>query len=147
MGRQRPRGRAHRARLQIGRVSMAIGVTLDAGALIALERSDRRVLALVARAREQAAELVVPATVLAQVLRVPARQVALMRLVRQPRTTVVPLDRVDASFVGQLLGTSSTVDLADAHVVVCARRAGHPVVTSDPDDIRRLDASLALMAI
>lgn len=147
MGRRGPGRGAGVAGLPLGRLIVSIGLTLDAGALIALERSDRRVLALVARAREHAAELVVPATVLAQVVRVPARQVALMRLVRQPTTTVAPLDRADASFVGQLLGTSGTADLADAHLVVCARRAGHPVVTSDPTDIGRLDPSLTLVAL
>jgi len=37
--------------------------------------------------------------------------------------------------------------LTDAHVVVCARRSGTGVVTSDPDDLRRLDPSLPLTVI
>lgn len=41
-----------------------------------------------------------------------------MRLLRQPRTTTVALDRADASFVGQLLAATDTADLADADVVV-----------------------------
>lgn len=126
---------------------MSAGITLDAGALIALERNDRRVVALLARAKELGAEVIVPAPALAQVVRVPARQVGLMRLLRQPRTTTVALDRADASFVGQLLAATGTVDLADAHVVVCARRAGHAVVTSDPDDLRRLDPELQLIVL
>jgi len=123
------------------------GITLDAGGLIALERNDRRVVALLARAQELGADVIVPATALAQVVRVPARQVVLMRLLRQPRTTTVALDRVDASFVGQLLAATGTADLADAHVVVCARRAGHAVVTSDHDDLRRLDPALPLIDV
>lgn len=94
--------------------------------MIALERSDRRVLALLTRAVERGTTVVVPATALAQALRAPARQARLMRLLRQPRTETVALDRADASFVGQLLASSGTSDLADAHVVVCARRAGAP---------------------
>jgi hypothetical protein len=39
-----------------------------------------------------------------------------------------------------LLASSGTGDIVDAHVVVCARRAGQAVITSDPDDLRRLDA-------
>jgi hypothetical protein len=66
------------------------GVTLDAGALIALERDDRRVLVLLARARETGARVTVPATALAQVVRSPAGHVRLARLVRQPTTDVVP---------------------------------------------------------
>jgi hypothetical protein len=35
----------------------------------------------------------------------------------------------------------------DAHVVICARRAGQPIVTSDPDDLERLDASVRLIVV
>jgi len=47
------------------------GVTFDAGGLIALERSDRRVLSLVATALDEGGRIVVPATALAQVIRNP----------------------------------------------------------------------------
>lgn len=119
------------------------GVTLDAGGLIALDGDDRRVVVLLARAAE-ARERV---TVLAQAIRRPARQVRLARLVRQPTTDVIALDRVDATSVGRLLAASGTSDIADAHVVVCARRAGQAVVTSDPDDLRALDPTLDLIAV
>lgn len=123
------------------------GVTLDAGGLIALERADRRVLVLLSRAVETGAVVTVPATALAQVVRQPARQTRLSRLVRQPTTHTVPLDRVHAIQVGRLLAGSGTTDIADAHVVVCAQRAGQPVVTSDPDDLQRLDPSLQLVVV
>jgi len=123
------------------------GVTLDAGALIALDRDDRRIVALVARAAETRARLTVPATALAQALRRPERQTRLSRLVRQPTTDVVPLDRVDATNVGRLLAASGTTDITDAHVVICARRAGTAVVTSDPDDLRRLDPELEIVPL
>lgn len=126
---------------------MTRGVTLDAGALIALDRNDRRVLALLARAQETAGRITVPATALAQAIRDPARQAQLARLVRQPSTDVVPLDRIDATGVGRLLAASGTADVVDAHVVVCARRAGQAVVTSDPDDLRHLDPTLLLVTI
>jgi len=70
-----------------------------------------------------------------------------MRLLRQPGTRTVALDRVDASFVGQLLAATRTADVADAHVVVCARRAGQAVVTSDGDDLRHLDPTLELIEV
>ena len=60
---------------------------------------------------------------------------------------VRPLDRVDAVGVGRLLAASSTADIADAHVVICARRAGQRVVTSDPSDLRRLDPGIELLEI
>jgi predicted nucleic acid-binding protein len=123
------------------------GVTLDAGALIALDRDDRRVVVLLARARETGAGVTVPASALAQAIRRPERQVRLSRLLRQPTTLVAALNRVDATSVGRLLAASGTADIADAHVVICARRAGQPVVTSDPADLRELDPALALIAL
>lgn len=126
---------------------MTPGVTLDTGALIALDRADRKVIVLLARANERGAQVTVPATALAQAVRRPERQVRLARLVRQPTTDVVPLDRVDAAHVGRLLAASGTSDVVDAHVVICARRAGQRVVTSDPDDLRRLDPTVTLVEV
>jgi predicted nucleic acid-binding protein len=123
------------------------GVTMDAGGLIALDRGDRRVLVLLARARETGATVTVPATALAQAIRRPDRQARLARFIRQPATDVIELGRVDATNVGRLLAGSGTADIADAHVVVCARRAGQPVVTSDPGDLRNLDPDLRLIEL
>lgn len=123
------------------------GVTLDAGGLIALDRDDRRVVVLLARALETGARVTVPASALAQAIRRPDRQVRLSRLIRQPTTDVISLDRVDATNVGRLLDSSGTSDITDAHVVICARRANQPVVTSDPDDLRQLDNALRLITL
>jgi len=126
---------------------VSAGVTIDAGGLIALDRGDRRVIALLARASETSAPVTVPASALAQVVRRPVQQVRLTRLLRQPTTNTVPLDRVEATRVGLVLAATGTADIADAQVVVCARRAGQPVVTSDPDDLRRLDQGLDLVVV
>lgn len=123
------------------------GVTFDAGGLIALDRHDRRIIALLARAAETNAEITVPASALAQAIRRPERQVRLARLIRQPGTTVRELDRVDATNVGRLLAASGTADVVDAHVVICARHADQVVITSDPDDLRVLDPNLDLAVI
>jgi hypothetical protein len=104
-------------------------VTLDAGGV---DRRDRRVLALLARAAELGARVTVPATALAQAIRNPARQARLSRLLRQPNTDLVSLDGPDATNVGILLAASRTSDIADAHVVICARRNAQSIVTSDP---------------
>ena len=124
---------------------MTPGVTFDAGGLIALDRNDRRVIVLVARAREVGARITVPATALAQAVRQPERQVRLARLIRQPTTDVIDLGRVDATNVGRLLAASGTSDIADAHVVICARRTGQQVVTSDPADLRALYPAIQLI--
>jgi predicted nucleic acid-binding protein len=123
------------------------GVTLDAGALIALDRDDRRVVALLARAAELGARVTVPASALAQAIRHPAKQARLSRLIRQPKTDVATLDTIDATHVGILLAASRTSDIADAHVVICARRHGEAIVTSDPDDLARLDPRARLIAL
>jgi len=123
------------------------GLTMDSAGLIAIDRYDRRVLVLLARARETGARVTVPATALAQAIRQPERQVRLARLVRQPTTDVVPLDRVDAMNVGRLLAASATADIVDAHVVICARRAQQRILTSDPDDLRTLDPRIDLVIL
>ena len=123
------------------------GITFDAGGLIALERNDRRVIALLATALEDRAEIIVPATALAQAIRNPARQVRLWRMIQLDQTDVIPLDGSDAQAVGALLARTGTSDIADAHVVICARRAGHAVLTGDPGDLKRLDAGLRLISV
>lgn len=123
------------------------GVTLDAGALIALERGSRAAGLLLARAAETHTDVVVPATVLAQVIRSPRRQAAIMRLLAASSTHVADLDRVTATAVGRLLAASGTSDITDAHVVVTARTHDHTVITSDADDIRRLGPELAIEAV
>ena len=126
---------------------MTAGITLDAGGLIAVDRDVRSVVVLLTRATEVGARLTVPAGALAQAIRRPERQVRLARLVRQPNADVVALDRVDATNVGRLLAASATTDVVDAHVVVCARRAGQRVLTSDADDLRRLDPELEVVEV
>jgi predicted nucleic acid-binding protein len=123
------------------------GVTFDAGGLIALERNDRRVISLVEMARELGTVITIPATALAQVMRNPSRQARLARLIRQPGTHLVALDGPDATAVGLLLARTGTADIADAHVAVCAGRAGQAVLTSDPDDLRRIAPELVLVVI
>lgn len=123
------------------------GVTLDAGGLIALDKNDRRVLSILRLALQEGARIIVPATVLAQVIRNPAKQVRLWRLIQRDETEVVPLDASHAQAVGLLLAQTSTTDIADAHVAVCARREGYAVITSDPLDLRRLDPSLRLVIV
>jgi hypothetical protein len=123
------------------------GVTLDAGGLIAVDRGVRELVVLLARAADTGARVTVPASALAQAVRQPERQARLARLLRQPSTRVAPLDRVDATSVGRLLATNGTADIVDAHVVICARREGQRVVTSDPNDLLRLDPELEVIKV
>ena len=123
------------------------GITFDAGGLIALDRNDRRVLTLVARAAERGMRITIPATALAQAIRNPARQARLSRLIRQAGTDLIPLNGPDATAVGLLLARTGTADIVDAHVAICAQRAGQAVVTSDADDLRRIAPELQLVVV
>jgi hypothetical protein len=129
------------------RESDVLGVTLDAGALIALERSDRRVIALLARATATDALITIPTTALAQAMRDPTRQVRSSRLIRQPNVLLPAFDTQMAIQVGRLLAASGTSDVVDAHVVIAAREADGSIVTSDPHDLSRLDPDATLVVI
>ena len=123
------------------------GLTFDAGGLIALDRKDRRVLRLLARAKELGVRITIPTTALAQAIRNPARQALLSRLIRQAGTDLVALDGPEATAVGLLLARTGTTDIVDAHVVLCARRAGQSVITSDAGDLRRIAPGLELIVV
>ena len=123
------------------------GITFDAGGLIAVDRGDRRALALLARATERGMRITIPATALAQAIRNPARQARLARLIRQASTDLVALDGPDATRTGLLLARTRTNDIVDAHVVICARRTEQIVVTSDAGDLRRIDPGLQIVAV
>lgn len=122
------------------------GITLDAGALIALDRNHRGVIALLARSKEKGWRVTIPASALAQALRDPKQQARLSRLIR-PDTDVIPLDRRDAAVIGLRLARTGTRDVVDAHVVICAERAAQAVATSDPQDLARLSPALSVIAV
>jgi hypothetical protein len=122
-------------------------VVLDAGALIAFERGDARMRALVREALEVGAPLRIPAGVLGQVWRGAARQAPIRALLKGPTTLVPALDQVLAEAAGVLCGRAGTSDVIDASVVLVARRERAVVVTSDVDDLRRLDPGIRLERI
>jgi hypothetical protein len=123
------------------------GITLDAGAMIALDRNDRRAIALIAETMASGMRVTVPATALAQAIRNPSRQARLSRLIRQAGTDLVALDGSGATAVGLLLARTGTSDVVDAHVAVCAQNAGQAVITSDAADIKRIAPELRLVEI
>lgn len=120
------------------------GITFDAGGLIALDRSDRQVITLLARAAERGMRITIPATALAQAIGNPVRQTRLCRLIRQAGTDLIALDGPDGTAVGLLWARTATADIVDGHVVVCAQRARQAVVTSETGDLRRIAPNLRL---
>jgi predicted membrane-bound mannosyltransferase len=121
------------------------GLTLDSGALVAFERNDRNVVAIIARAVERRVPLAIPAGVVGQVWRDGRRQARLARLLGSSAVDIEPLDDIRARAAGQLCGASKTSDVIDASVVLCAKARGHAVMTSDASDMRRLAPTLRVI--
>jgi hypothetical protein len=115
------------------------GLVLDAGALIAFERADRRVAAIIGDALEVGDEVVVPASALAQAWRGGPRSARLAHLIAG--ITSDSLDEARAKEVGERLGSRARIDVADAHVVCCALDQSAIVLTSDRGDIEALAES------
>jgi predicted nucleic acid-binding protein len=122
-------------------------LTLDTGALIAFERNDRSVVAIVSRSLMLGLRLAVPSGVVGQAWRDGRRQARLARLLGSDLIEIETLDDKRARAAGQLCGATHTNDLIDASVVLCARAHGDGVLTSDVDDLRRLDSSLRYVAV
>ena len=100
-------------------------VVLDAGALIAFERGDARMRALVRDALKAGAPLVIPAGVLGQSLaRSPRARRRSAPSSKGPTTVVPALDQVLAEAAGVLCGRAGTSDVIDASVVLVARARG-----------------------
>ncbi len=115
------------------------GVTYDAGALIAAERDSESVWMLHREllARDQRPTLTT--AVLGQVWR-GGPQARLSRLLLGCR--IEPLTESQARSAGAALAASDSSDLVDAAVVVTALVRDDLIVTSDPDDLRRIAAAL-----
>jgi hypothetical protein len=122
-------------------------VTLDAGALIALDRGDRRMIALIRQALSENRRFFVPAAVIGQAWRDGRRQAVLSRFLRSEEVHVVPLDERLSRAAGELCGATSTADVIDASVVIVARERRDLIVTSDPADLRRLDPSATIVSL
>ena len=123
------------------------GLTLDTGALIAIENRQDIVWDLLLGAERRNIPIRIPAGVLAQAWRATARQAPISRLLAVDNVTVVPLTRERAFEIGRLCRESGHSDVIDVSVAVCARSHGDSVLTSDPHDIRKVDPQLTLIGI
>lgn len=123
------------------------GAVLDTGALISFERGERVMVAMVARALELDLRFWVPAGVIGQAWRSGRRQARLAQLLNSALVDIVPLADREARAAGQLCGATRTRDVIDASVVLLARTQGVPAVTSDVEDLSRLDPDLELIRI
>jgi hypothetical protein len=112
-----------------------VTAVLDAGALIAVDRRDRAVGAMLRVLQRDGVPLRTSAGAVAQVWRDGARQANLARALAG--IDVAPLDDAAARSVGGLLARVGGADVVDAHVALLVTPGGH-VLTSDDADLRRL---------
>lgn len=115
-----------------------MGVVLDTGALIALERGDRGAWVRLSAAHRNHDPVLTSCAALAQAWRGGPRQALLGRALAG--VAEVALAPEHARSVGVLLAASGTADVVDAHVALLAGR-DDVVLTSDPGDIGRLLAA------
>ena len=112
---------------------------LDAGALVAVDRDDRAMIARLRASQQHGLELRSNAMVVAQVWRDRhGRQVNLARLLQA--VDVRAISQLDGRNAGALLAAAGTADPIDATVVLLAR-PGDRILTSDPGDINKLAAA------
>lgn len=110
-------------------------IVFDTGGLIALDRGERKIGALLAVAAASGVEAVTSAACVAQAWRDPARQARLTRAL--DGFLERPLDSRAARDCGRLVGRAGTSDIVDAALTLLVEN-GDTVVTSDPKDIERL---------
>jgi len=108
---------------------------LDAGALVAIDKGDRAVAAMLRILQRDSVPVRTSAGVVAQVWRDGRRQSNLARVL--PGVDVAALDEGAAKNIGELLKISRTSDVVDAHVAYLAQPDG-TVLTSDEAEIRSL---------
>ena len=113
-----------------------MSLVLDAGALIAVERADREVVALIKQELLRGRTPITHGGIIGQVWRGGAsRQANLARLI--PALNVIPLDAMLGRRAGVLLGLAGTDDVIDAALVLLAED-GDIVLTSDLDELEPL---------
>ncbi|HEY2535620.1 MAG TPA: hypothetical protein VGI24_01390 [Solirubrobacteraceae bacterium] len=115
------------------------GVTYDAGALIAAERDSESVWILHRELLARDERPTLTAAVLGQAWR-GGPQARLSRLLQG--CLIEPLTEARARSAGAALAASESSDLIDAVVVVAALERNDMIVTSDPDDLRRIASAL-----
>jgi hypothetical protein len=118
---------------------------LDAGALVAVDRDDRAMMARLRASQRHGLELRTNSMVVAQVWRDQhGRQVNLAQLLRA--VDVRAVSQRDGRDAGVLQAAAGTADAIDATVVLLAA-PGDRIVTSDPADITLLAAAAENRAV
>ena len=118
---------------------------LDAGALVAVDRDDRAMIARLRAGQQHGLELRTNAMIVAQVWRDRhGRQANLARLLRA--VDVRAVGQRDGRDAGVLQATAGTADAIDATVALLAA-PGDRILTSDPGDMTLLAAAAENRAV
>jgi hypothetical protein len=104
-------------------------------------------IALLKRALARGRTFRVPAGVVGQAWRDGRVQVTLARFLRSEEVEIIPLDEQLARSCGELCGAANSPDIIDASVVILAREGRNPIVSSDPNDLRRLDPTAQIIPV
>jgi len=112
-----------------------VSAVLGASALVAVDKRDRAVGAMLRVLQRDGVPVLTSAGALAQVWREGRRQANLARVI--PGIDVAALDDASAKRVGELLRQNRTDDLVDAHVALLVQPEDR-VLTSDQPDIKAL---------
>ena len=113
------------------------GITLDTGAIIALEKGKRRILSVVSVALTNDIPIMVPVTALAEFWREPSKA---MRVLLAD-FTVLPMTSRDAEALGTVLGRLGRRAgplFVDASVAVFAAVYAPILYTADPEDMSEI---------
>jgi hypothetical protein len=122
------------------------GLTLDAGALLALDHPGKALVmqARLDETRRRGGTVCVPVGAIAQAWRSP-RQVRLARLLKSRDIDFAVMTPNVARSVGLMCARTGHADVIDVHVALCARERRHAIVTSDPDDMLRINPALPVI--
>jgi len=112
-----------------------MAVVLDAGGLIAVDRVDRKVGAILRVAQQENIPVRTSAAVVAQVWRSGSRQANLARVLTG--IDVAALNVQAGRSVGEVLALSQSADVVDGHLGFIVR-SGDTVLTSDTNDIKKI---------
>jgi hypothetical protein len=110
-------------------------LVLDAGGLIAVDRLDRKVGAVLRVAQQEKMSVRTSATVVAQVWRSGSLQANLAPVLAG--IEAASLDTFAVRSVGEVLALSGTVDVVDGHLGIIVR-SGDTVLIGDPKDIKKI---------
>lgn len=113
-------------------------VILDTGALVAVEKRDRKVGAMLQVLQSQGIPVRTSAAVVAQVWRDGRKQALLARVLAGVK--VIGLTPGDDKATGELMAKAGSSDVVDAHVAYLVE-AGDQLLTSDADDLDPLLAA------